>query len=803
MPSASNVSADVDIDIRGLLGSIARRKWFLALLTIVTAVLFFVLFSLMPERFQSTGSILLEQRESVFTRSLGEGQLTANSRIDIGIVGTQVEILKSDDLSLEVIRELNLVNDAEFATKNSFAFLDNLLNIFKSPAQNSASSAKSVSADGFVEPTAQEVEILDKFIKRLTIFGTPNSHVIFIKYWSHRKELARDVVNLIAEKYLERNKSARSISTNEAADWLGPVIQDLQTKLTASEAAMEEFRASNDLFTGANNTSLATQQLSDISTELSRVRSQRSSAEAKAASIRSALKSGASIDAIPEVIASGFIQRLQERVAGIEADITQLSTSLLPNHPRIKAAQSQLVGYKKQIKTAANNILKSLENDVNLRRSQENELVQNINRLKSEASRVGEKAVQLRQLERKVVSNRDALQRYQNQFIQANSRASNDYNPVDAVINQRGKIAFKSHFPKVIPFTIAGSLSVLLLSIIGILAIELLSGRAFKPVDRTVYAPVEPEQAAPVQQAAHIGDVHVETPHVEALSKQTHVVDVQDELIEPSDVKVYGQEPQVEQVEMSEEQITQAAGSANAVNRISNRLNPTSANMSSSFDMGQQAPIVPAKADLMRDESSNEPIGVSLNVAQNAALGLDHASIAVVSPGGDEGSKVVLNLARTLANNNKNVIVIDLTGTNATLSKMIGSVSGAGLGEFLTGQVELDKAVLKDNYSNAKILGSGNLTNETLTHNLDNLKNLAKSLAQVNDYVIFDCGPIGVNGLSKIATNDTVVFIPTLGADIQDCLALEQSLIQNGFDEALVINCSASEMQELELAQSA
>jgi len=232
-------------------------------------------------------------------------------------------------------------------------------------------------------------------------------------------------------------------------------------------------------------------------------------------------------------------------------------------------------------------------------------------------------------------------------------------------------------------------------------------------------------------------------------------------------------------------------------------LGQSTNNNASTVNIAQEAPIVPSKSDLMVDEATDQSIGVELKVAEDAALALKKASIAVVSPGGDEGSNVVLHLARTLASQAKRVIVLDLTGTNVTLSNMIGDAYVPGLGEFLTGDADLSKVVLNDKYSTAKILGAGNLTNETLSNNLDNLKRLANLFYDANDYVIFDCGPIGVNGLSKIANEETIVFIPTLGTNAKTCLKLEQQLIETGFDEAVVINCNADERKELQYAASA
>lgn len=736
MAGSSNTATDVDIDIRGLLAGIAKRKWPLLILTLISAALFFVVFSSVSNRYKSTSSIILEQRESALTRIGGQNLPASGASFDIGTVGTQVQIMSSDDLAFEVIRELGLVRDAEFGGKENSSF--SILSLFSSLLGSNASQQNDAAlANG--EPSNAERSVLEKFRERLSIYATPNTHLISVTFWSHRRELARDVVNLVAEKYLLRNRSAKSASTNEATKWLGPLIANMESKLATSENEMEEFKASNDIFTGANNASLATQQLSEFSTELSNIRARRASAEAKVQAITSSLQNGTSIDAIPEVISSSLIQRLRERQAGIEAQITQLSTTLLPNHPRVKAAKSQLAGYTKQINSAAQNIIRSLENDVDLRRNQEKTLAQDINRLKSEASRVGTKQVKLRELERKVAADRGALLRYQNQYIQAESRVTSNYNPVDAVINQRGTAAYKAYFPKVVPFTAAGTFAVLLLSIIGLLAADLLSGRAFKPAN-----PVHTDEAR-------------------------------------------ADEYEME-VKMHNAVKANAVASGHAVKSANPIVNAP--------------PIAPTQSDLLVDgpvavepvvidgasATSNTQNAFDLDIAEKAILALGNAEIAIVSPGGDVGSQAAWHISRLLASKNKSVAVVDLTGTGVTSTSMLSTKDVPGLGEVLAGQSQLLEVMFKDNQSDVHLLAAGRLTNAELAGNIDRLDQVSNVLCDKYDFVIYDCGPIGANGLSKIADQQTLVVIPTLGSDLKTCSELEQSLHASGYVEAIVVD---------------
>ena len=85
----------------------------------------------------------------------------------------------------------------------------------------------------------------------------------------------------------------------------------MTARVKEAEARVAAFRSQSDLPIGQNNSALATQQLSELSTELSRTRANRAAAEANAESVRIAISSGASLDAFPDVVSSELIQRLQ------------------------------------------------------------------------------------------------------------------------------------------------------------------------------------------------------------------------------------------------------------------------------------------------------------------------------------------------------------------------------------------------------------------------------------------------------------------------------------------------------------
>jgi len=299
------------------------------------------------------------------------------------------------------------------------------------------------------------------------------------------------VPNAIADAYLAVQKAAKLQSNSDATQWLEPEIADLREKVKAAETRVAEFRSQSDLMIGQNNSALATQQLSEMSTELSRVRAARATAEANAQSLRSAINNGSSLDAMPDVLASPLIQRLRETQVQLNADIADLSTTLLDGHPRIKSKRSQLSDLEAQIRSEARKILQGLETQAETSRLREQKLVQNLNSVKAESARVGDEEVELRALEREANSQRELLESYLTRYREASSRGDRAYLPADARIFSRAGVPAEPYFPKVVPIVGAAFVASLLVMAIVTLLRELFSGRAMRPASDIAFAPVE------------------------------------------------------------------------------------------------------------------------------------------------------------------------------------------------------------------------------------------------------------------------------------------------------------------------
>ena len=473
MSMADELNRELDVDIGGIFAALWRKRAKLLLTGLAVAALTFIVLQMVSPKYKSETQILIESRDRNFSRDNSGNREQQRAVLDQEGVASQVQVITSRDVARAVIRNLSMAKLPEFDTALTPSGVSDILAML-----GLISNPLSVSP---------EERVLKQFFKNLKVSQVRRSRVITIEFSSKDPKLAASVPNAIADEYLRIQAEAKQGLNSDEAAALEPQINSLRNKVRNAEARVANYRSSSDLLLGRNNNSLATQQLSEMSSELSRVRSERASAEAKVASVKNLLKSGASADAISDVLSAPLIQRLRERQVTLRAQIADLSATLLPAHPRIKSLRSQLANLDQQIRKEADKILISIKNDARVARSSEKSLIASLNNLKAESARVGEDLVELRALEREATSQRELLQTYLSRFRETTSRQGKNFLAADARIISRATIPSEQYFPKTFPIVMSAFFGSILLASMFILAASL---AALRPASRAGMAPV-------------------------------------------------------------------------------------------------------------------------------------------------------------------------------------------------------------------------------------------------------------------------------------------------------------------------
>lgn len=487
MSGIQSAAADIDVDLRQLFASLARNWLRILVVTLALTGLALAFAWTATPKYKSETRLLIETQESVFTRpDTAEGDRPI---LDEEGVTSQVEVISATDILSKVATDLKLAQLPEFDDAAEMSFLGRFLTI--------------VGLKNDPGEIPAEERVLKTMREKLNVYRVEKSRVIVIEFSSQDPKLAAEIPNAIADTYIAVQGGAKLESNSAATGWLAPEIEDLSKRVRDAEAKVADYRAQSDLLLGQNNSTLATQQLSELSSELSRLRASRAASEATAESVRKALRGGGSLDAIPEVLSSNLIQRLRDRQVQLKSDIADLSTTLLEGHPRIRALRSQLSDLDRQIRVEAEKVLAAMITEAQTAQAREDQLVGDVNKLKAQAARAGEQEVQLNALEREANAQRQLLESYMTRYREASSRQDRNYLPVDARVFSRATVPSEPYFPKTVPIVGAAFVGSLLLMAVITLLSELFSGRAMRPAKGAKLEPVEEiEMPPPVRGAA-------------------------------------------------------------------------------------------------------------------------------------------------------------------------------------------------------------------------------------------------------------------------------------------------------------
>src|SRR5262245_39967877 len=479
-------AVDGDLDMRALRGALWRRRRWIIVPTILVCALSAVAVNFLTPRYKSEARILYEGRENIFLRPEVDKGTQERAGADQEAVTSQVQLVLSREVALDVIKKLKLAELPEF-----------------DPALRGISPLKFllITAGVVRDPmrmTAEE-RVLEAYYERLTAFAIERSRVIAIEFQSYDPELAARGANAIAARYLEVQQTAKQDQTRAAGQWLAGEIDGLRRKVAEAEAKVEQYRSKTNLFVGTNNTNLSNQQLGEFNSQLGAARAQKADAESRAKLIRGLLEKGGSIE-VSDVFNSEIIRRLSEQRATLRGQLAEQSSTLLERHPRIKELKAQIGDLDLQIRHEAERLVRGLENDARIADARVQALSANLDQLKRQAASTNEQDVELRALEREAKAQRELLESYLARYREANARESIATAPPEARVISPAVVSNTPFFPKKVPTVLVVTLAMLLLTSGVVVTGELLGGGSLPRLRSPSLVPeMEPEAEAELE----------------------------------------------------------------------------------------------------------------------------------------------------------------------------------------------------------------------------------------------------------------------------------------------------------------
>jgi succinoglycan biosynthesis transport protein ExoP len=251
---------------------------------------------------------------------------------------TEIEILKSDSLMLQVCRDLNLSNNADFLEK-------------KAPVPHTS-----------LDDADTRQTTVHRIQSNLHVTLVPKTDIIRISYSSLDPKLSADIVNKVISEYIQRTYQTRYKSSQQVSLWLSGTLQDLKQEVESSQEQMLDMQRKLGILGFDPTHNQISASLDDLAKAAGAAKLARIIAES-----RYRVVSGMDPDTIEGAIemtpgsATGELNVLRGQLANAKANYATLESSLGPNHPQSKALKAQIDEYVKEIDAEQNRLSSQAE----------------------------------------------------------------------------------------------------------------------------------------------------------------------------------------------------------------------------------------------------------------------------------------------------------------------------------------------------------------------------------------------------------------------------------------------------------
>lgn len=257
----------------------------------------------------------------------------------------------------------------------------------------------------------EHAQVVDTFLSKISIQPQALSRVIRISVTTRVPLKSAVLANALADTYVGSQLELKSQATSQATSWLTDRVEALRGEVRAKEQAVEAYRARSGLIQGANST-LASQQVSEVTTALVAAQADRTAADARLRQIQKLLTSPNGVESAAEVLGSPLIQSLKEQESALRQKIAEMSMEYGPRHPLLINAKAQLVDLERNIRAEVNKVVESLQSQAQVAHAREDSLKSNLEAMKTKVGQLNAAEVQLHALEREAAASRALLENF-------------------------------------------------------------------------------------------------------------------------------------------------------------------------------------------------------------------------------------------------------------------------------------------------------------------------------------------------------------------------------------------------------
>ena len=381
--------------------AIVRRHWLICIAVPVLAMVLAVIYLIVtPPQFTATATMAIDMRKSA---SLLPGSAsTTETPIDNPTVESQVEILKSENISLPVIRDLKLVDDPAFTASSGLGALIGSLRSLVLPSQPYTEFERTRAA-------------VAQFERRLSIKRKGVTFVFEISFTSPDRDQAARIANAVAEAYVVDQLEAKYNATKRAGLWLQDRLKELGKQASDAERAVVEYKSRNNIVDTGGRL-MNEQQVAELNSQLAVARANESEARAKLTRIQDVMRLDLPDANVTDALHNDVIIRLRNQYTDLSKRESDLVLRTGPNHQSVINVRNDMADIRKSIREELRRIAAGYQSDYQIAKARLDSIQTSLADVVSQSQVTNQAQVELKELDSAAQSYRTLydsfLQRY-------------------------------------------------------------------------------------------------------------------------------------------------------------------------------------------------------------------------------------------------------------------------------------------------------------------------------------------------------------------------------------------------------
>ena len=697
--SAPEVQTPSEI-FQSILDFLGRQYRVIALAAAVMITLGFIYLLTAAPSYTATTAMLIDTKK---IQLFQQQSMVNDVPIDASSVESQVEILKSENIALAVIKRLHLTDDPEFVR----------------PSGGPIGALLGLMTGWFASDEApSEFELnraaVGTFGSRLNIRRVGLTYVILIAFRSFSPDRAAEIANAVAEAYIDDQLEAKYELARRAGTWLQARLRELREQASTAERTVVAFKNKNEMVEAGGRT-INEQQLAELNSELVLARSKTAEARARLDRVQAVLQSNSPeatvIATVADTLKNEVITKLRSQyleLARREADWTPRYGA---NHLAVVNTRNQMREIQNSIRNELQSIAETYKSDFEIAKQQEESVQKQLDLTVSRSQVSNEAQVALRELESNAQTYRalydNFLQRYM-ESVQQQSFPITEARVISAATRPLGKSNPRT------------TLVLGLATMVGLaLGIAAAAWREF--ADRVFRTAAQVETVLQTHCIALVPAVKEEA-RKDAIATLRHRIrrSARTARIKPSDQR----------------------GEIKPAVRVVKNLEP--------LEGGPQT-IAPVRG--VYSTIVEAPFSAFAEAVRSIKIAIDQSPtvsggriIGFTSSIPNEGkSSVAAAVARLAAQTGARTLLVDCDLRNPSLSRLLSPRAAYGLLEVIRGQLRLEKGIWLDPVTNMRFLPTA--LKARFAHSSEVLaseqtRSFFESLRLSYDYIIVDSAPL-------------------------------------------------------------